>query len=406
MREKRILIHFSSVSSFKWRNILTASKSRRSEKAGLFRFGKEMTSALAMALIFIVYIIQAFKIPTGSMEKSLLIGDFLLGLKFLYGSPVVPFSYKKFPSLSHPTAGDVVIFEYPGNDFEIGNRDFANKDFIKRCVAGPGQTIESRGTRLLIDGKNFILPPHGQYRSGGALPVPGVSNFAPLRVPKKGDTIVVGECSTRDFLFLRNLVAQEHPGSRLKKFLKGLQVFWTRPAKEDTKLAESFSRVRMDFTLLVDGAVADTTTIRVQSPFGQLLSRPFKQLIKQYPVNRVTTWVELHEFMEYMTARVRESVGEKEFTLEKKLYLDGQPVTRYVVKNDNYFMMGDNRDDSADSRYWGYVNRNFVKAKAFILYFSLDSETPLILLPLKIRWNRIGKLIRSWNGLNPPSYYK
>jgi hypothetical protein len=52
-----------------------------------------------------------------------------------------------------------------------------------------------------------------------------------------------------------------------------------------------------------------------------------------------------------------------------------------------------------DSRYWGYVNRNFVKAKAFILYFSLNKETPYLLLPLKIRWNRIGKLIRGWDGL-------
>ena len=69
-----------------------------------------------------------------------------------------------------------------------------------------------------------------------------------------------------------------------------------------------------------------------------------------------------------------------------------------MVQNDNYFMMGDNRDNSADSRYWGCLNRNFIKAKALILYFSLDKETAWALLPLKIRWSRIGKLIRSWRG--------
>jgi signal peptidase I len=78
--------------------------------------------------------------------------------------------------------------------------------------------------------------------------------------------------------------------------------------------------------------------------------------------------------------------------------MNGKPVTEYIVKYDNYFMMGDNRDNSADSRYWGYLNRNFVKAKAFILYFSLDENVPVWKLPLKIRWNRIGKLIRSWDG--------
>src|SRR5271169_5591698 len=70
---------------------------RRSEKAGLFHFTKDMIAALGMALVAIVYVIQAFKIPSGSMENSLLIGDFLLGLKFMYGAPVLPFMYTKLP---------------------------------------------------------------------------------------------------------------------------------------------------------------------------------------------------------------------------------------------------------------------------------------------------------------------
>jgi signal peptidase I len=62
-------------------------------------------------------------------------------------------------------------------------------------------------------------------------------------------------------------------------------------------------------------------------------------------------------------------------------------------------MMGDTRDDSMDSLYWGFLNRNYIKAKAFILYFSWDDKVPLWQLPLGIRWNRIGKLILSWDGL-------
>ena len=68
------------------------SNTRRSEQAGILHFIREMGSALIMALIAIVYVIQAFKIPTCSMEDSLLVGDFLLGLKFMYGAPIVPFS--------------------------------------------------------------------------------------------------------------------------------------------------------------------------------------------------------------------------------------------------------------------------------------------------------------------------
>jgi len=100
---------------------LSNSKERRSEQAGLFHFMREMGSALIMALIAIVYVIQAFKIPTGSMENSLMVGDFLLGLKFMYGAPIVPFSQdlginQRFPAVTDPKPGDVIIFKYPGTE--------------------------------------------------------------------------------------------------------------------------------------------------------------------------------------------------------------------------------------------------------------------------------------------------
>src|SRR5574344_468100 len=132
----------------------------------LFRgFAREILIPIVLALIVIQYVIQAFQIPSGSMEDSLLTGDFLLGLKFTYGSPV-PFSEKKFPGLTTPKSGDVVIFRYPGEplypDYDrkryshianalmfgnfywdhsplAGNPHLVHyplgpKDFIKRCV--------------------------------------------------------------------------------------------------------------------------------------------------------------------------------------------------------------------------------------------------------------------------------
>ena len=106
---------------------MSTSSARRSEQAGIFHFLREMGSALIMALIAIVYVIQAFKIPTGSMENSLLVGDFLLGLKFMYGAPILPFSHElginqRFPAVTDPKTGDVIIFKYPGSD---------KKDYIK-----------------------------------------------------------------------------------------------------------------------------------------------------------------------------------------------------------------------------------------------------------------------------------
>jgi signal peptidase I len=383
----------------------------QSERAGIFRFGREMTSALIMALVFIVYVIQAFKIPSASMEKSLLTGDFLLGLKFLYGSPVAPFSYAKFPHLVDPKPGDVVIFEYPGNDFEIGNIDFLNKDFIKRCVAGPGQVIETRGTKLFIDGREFILPPRGQYVRNGELDYPGITSFAPLRIPKKGDTIVVDSLGVREFFFLRNLIEQENPGNRFVKFIEGtVKPFLEKRSDDNMTLAQSFPRVKIDFSIFIDGSRVDTATILLSDNLGRpvALSLPAcrRQLDHSLNLTYHASWIWLQIQLDLLVQQFKDRYPGKSIALRKELYLNGKRVSSYVVKNDNYFMMGDNRDNSEDSRYWGYLNRNFVKAKAFILYFSLDNETPFFELPLKIRWNRIGKLIRSWNGLHPPDYYK
>jgi signal peptidase I len=341
---------------------LTPNIDRRSEQAGILRFGREMTSALVMALIFIVYVIQAFKIPTGSMEDSLLVGDFLLGLKFIYGAPVLPFSYSKFPGITNPKPGDIIIFKFPGSE---------KKDFIKRCVAGPGQTVETHGRQLLIDGHEFVLPPHGKFIYDARLD-PRITEFKPLRIPKKGDIIRPADLELREFVFFRSLVHQENP----------------------TK------NVTIDYQLYVNDSMADLRQISMEDPFSrQEYSVTFSSIKPRIDSD---DWTRIDNNI----TQIKNAFPGQKVEVRKILRIDGAAVNEYKVKYDNYFMMGDNRDNSMDSRYWGYLDRNFIKAKAFILYFSLDNDVPWIELPMKIRWNRIGKLIRSWDGLHPPSYYR
>lgn len=325
------------------------SSQRRSETAGITHFTKDMISALAMALVAIVYVIQAFKIPSGSMENSLLVGDFLLGLKFIYGAPVLPFMFTKFPGVTNPKPGDVIIFKYPGTD---------KKDYIKRCVAGPGDTIRIDTERVMVNGRQFVLPPKGQYIHGGLLD-PRITDFEPLRVPRKNDTLSLGaEVPCREFLYYKHLVKQENPRNP----------------------------ITVKYQLYINGEFANSQKVLVNGywelPFGDI------------DFNKIDSWIDIDNILKEMPAQFRDKTVE----IRKLLYLNDRLMTRYVVKNDNYFMMGDNRDNSTDSRYWGFLNRNFVKAKAFILYFSWDSALPLWELPLKIRWNRIGKLIRTWDG--------
>jgi signal peptidase I len=348
---------------------------RRSEQAGMFHFMREMTSALVMALIAIVYVIQAFKIPTGSMENSLLVGDFLLGLKFIYGAPLVPFSQelgisKRLPAVTNPKAGDVIIFKYPGAD---------KKDYIKRCVAGPGSTIQVSGTQVTVDGKVLQLPPRGKYIYNGKLDYPQITNFKPLRIPAKGDLIKPSDLEIREFLFLKHLVHQENP---TKKITAQYQLY----------LNGVYSNNK-SFPLYGDGPTVTLNELHENRLQG---TSPRTGKKEYFNLNNFDSWIELDLFLN----KTKSQFSGENPEFRYMLYIDGKPISEYKVKYDNYFMMGDNRDNSLDSRYWGYLNRNFVKAKAFILYFSLDSETPYWQLPLKIRWNRIGKLIRSWDGIH------
>ena len=342
------------------------------EKTGLLRFFREMGSALVMALIAIVYVIQAFQIPTGSMEDSLLVGDFLLGLKFVYGAPLLPYSRelgvtRRLPAVAKPKPGDVVIFRYPGTDA---------KDYIKRMVAGPGDVVQFVGNKkLLVNGAELILPPHGKY-TGGNRADPRIVNFAPLRIPAAGDAFCPDTMPVREFLFFKTLVHQENPAKR----------------------------VSMHFDLYVDGELANNAPLNFN---GARLSLDDLQDGKFIYKNEMTRRTEVFDFnrvddwtmLDYVLEVIRRNFPpDKSVEIRKKMFLGNDRIERYTVRNDNYFMAGDNRDNSLDSRYWGYLNHNFVKAKALILYFSYDNTGPAWKFPANIRWNRIGKLIRSWDG--------
>jgi signal peptidase I len=335
-------------------------KKIRNEKEGLLNFSKEMISALLTAFVFIVYVIQAFTIPTGSMEKSLLVGDFLLGVKFIYGAPVlpnIPFVWEnfwKFPGFADPKRGDVVIFKYPGGE---------KKDYIKRCVAVAGDSVEINIKKLIVNNREIVPPPNARWEHGGNLRV-GI--FDKLYIPKKGDTIDIANAPLREFIYYKHLVRQEHP----------------------------YSKIRDEYRLIVDEKDFSDSIISFESPqYGNLEGK-----FSLNDFDKLANFSDWTLYAYQFDLFLQQFPSERNAKIEKKLLLDGQEISQYVCKYDNYFMMGDNRDNSADSRYWGFVNRNFIKAKAMIIYFSLKPEAPLHLLPIKIRWERLGKLIRNWDG--------
>jgi len=155
---------------------------------------REYVEAIVLAILLTVVIrglvVQAFRIPTGSMENTLLVGDFLFVNKLVYGSEIdIGVSghriiYYRFPAIRQPQRGDVIVFRYP---------DDPSRDFIKRCVAVEGQTVEIRDKVLFVDGKAQVEP-YIIHSDDRVLPkeISARDNFGPTVVPK-GHLFMMGD---------------------------------------------------------------------------------------------------------------------------------------------------------------------------------------------------------------------
>jgi len=201
----------------------------KNKKKLIWEYAEAIITALILALLIRTFIIQAFKIPSGSMKPTLLVGDHILVNKFIYGTKI-PFSDKRILLFKKPEKGDIIVFKYPEDPA---------RDFIKRVIAVEGDVIESKNKSIYVNGKQTVET-YTQHTDDSMRPM-GIEprdNFGPAIVPK-----------------------------------------------------------------------------------------------------------------------------------------------------DKFFVMGDNRDQSYDSRYWGYVDAKDIKGKALILYWSWDSENT------GVRFKRIGRLI-------------
>jgi signal peptidase I len=111
-------------------------------------YAESIIIAVLLALVIRTYLVQAFKIPSGSMEDTLAIGDHLLVNKFIYGTKL-PFGDKRLLTLRDPRRGDVIVFEYPEDP---------SKDFIKRVIGTPGDVVEGKDKKVYVNGTPYENP--------------------------------------------------------------------------------------------------------------------------------------------------------------------------------------------------------------------------------------------------------
>ncbi len=221
---------------------MAMGKKKVRRKSTFREYVEAIALAVVLTLIIRTFVIQAFRIPTGSMEDTLLVGDHLFVNKFLYGAKV-PILDVRLPSVRDPERGDIVVFQFPKDP---------SRDFIKRMVAVPGDTVQIRDKVVFVNGEQ---QPIDYVKLSGARIQPKTYQNSSIYPPGAGN---------------------------------------------------------------------------------------------------------------------RDNYG---------------PV---VVPPNRYFMMGDNRDHSDDSRFWGFLDRELIKGKAMFIYLSFDKTQPWYKC---LRLNRFGKII-------------
>jgi signal peptidase I len=296
------------------------------------------------------FVIEPYKIPSGSMEDTLLVGDRVLVIKFLYGVKL-PGTNRRLFSFREPQRGDVFVFA-PKHD--------ARTHFIKRVVAVEGDTLETRGRTLIVNGTPLVHEPYVKHLDAM---LPDFPPFQYPLVPFFFETPGIQD-AVRDF-------ASRRPVEEVQ-VRDGLPVAFTIPSEGEFLVR--YVRERGRPLPVGESGVEQYFLMDAQTVSGQMMIRAI--LYQHKPTGQ---W--------YLSERLDPAVFRERFPGEKP----------FVVPEGCFFGMGDNRENSADARAWGPIPFDVVKGKAIMVYWSTNADGGLNPLT-RIRWNRIGKIIKRQYG--------
>ncbi len=373
--------------------------------------------AVVAATIIRTFVFEAYVIPTGSMEKTLLVNDFLFVSKMSYGPRIpttplsfpfvhntMPFSqttpsytkliqipYKRLPGFTQIKRNDVVVFNFPAGDTIIneegyfsaqpyydilrlnygGSREklFAEHEilvhpydktdnYIKRCTGMPGDIIEVKGSYLFVNGKSAFVAPSSQTEylvtTKANFDEDFLKNDLSIDIDNPKDQI--RSIDSRPNTYVINMTAAE--AEKVKKQSNVQQV---------TRYLDTLRGLTFPF---------DDT----QYPWSTDNFGPIKIPKKGEILSLNTTTIPLYRRL------ITVYEGNKLEEINGKYFINGKETTTYTTKYNYYWMIGDNRHRSQDSRFWGFVPETHVVGKASLIWFSWDKGLP--------RWKRLFSAIK------------
>lgn len=446
---------------------------RKKYKINVKTFQREWSDAILFAFV-VAYLIRTFqlepyKIPTSSMEDSMLVGDFLFVSKMNYGPrfPITPiafplvhqdlfgvkaysdilhFPYMRLPGFQSVKRNDPVVFNVPWDQLDPTKRmPDKMQNYVKRCVGIPGDTLSIINGDLYINGKLGFQPPKMlkkyliKFKSNTPLPSSETltkeydiydfqyldnnlylmslckEDLEKIKSDFKVDIIKqdIGPKTGNHYCpenLEFNAIIKVKTGQKLSDAdLSKLGIVYSQPLSSNLENL----LVMMDESMIEPNNYAKVPKIDSILRKTQLKSSrssdAFPQEMEIFPWNKDNygpfylpkkgdvVKIDSKNFYFYYRAILKYEENETFELRGSTPYLNGVAITEYQFKMDYYWMMGDNRDNSLDSRFFGYVPENHIVGKPLFVFFSIQYEKTEVQnndKMVKIRWNRIFKNIK------------
>ena len=366
--------------------------------------------AVVAATLVHTYVMQPFVIPSSSLEKTLLVGDFLFVSKIHYGArtpmtavalpmvhDAIPFTgmksylkepqlpYYRFPGFEGIERNDIVVFNWPADTLTViddRNSPTLHKpldkrsNYVKRCVGLPGDQLEVRDGYVFIDGKQNVLPERAKLQ------------FSYKFIAKNNSVM------SPEFLNLYGIT-------------DGVSYYNNLQVNSDTLAfpavtEESFQRLKNNNNI---GFIEKSTLAKgFRDPDVFPHSENYDWNNYEFgpitiPAQGMTVQLDMENIPLYKRA-ISEYEGKNLTVEDNQIKIDDRVITSYTFEQDYYWMMGDNRGNSQDSRSWGFVPFDHVLGKPVFVWMSWDSNAKGF---NKIRWNRLFTTV-SGEG-KPVSYF-